>query len=318
MKIFLNIVFLIVGLIFLIKGADMFVGGSSNIAKKLKISPFIIGLTIVSFGTSAPELSVSLASAISGSADISVGNIVGSNIFNILMVLGFSAIFMPIVIKPGMIKKEFPFLLMVMVILLAVSFDVFLGGPLNIISRGEGFVFLILLGLYLYILIASGKKNEEEIEISDEPLAKSIIFFILGLALVVAGGEFVTSTSKFLAMSLGMSETLVGLTIVALGTSLPELMTSIMAAKKGENEIAIGNVIGSNIFNVLLILGLTSVITPLAINNLVLIDMVIMTVVSFIAFLFAFTKNKITKKEGILLILLYIGYTTYIVLRNYL
>ena len=319
LKIFLNVLFLILGLGFLIKGADWFVGGSSSIAKRLKISPFIIGLTIVSFGTSAPELSVSLASAISGSADISVGNIIGSNLFNFLMVLGFSAIFVPIIVDKSVIKREFPFLLMTMAVLLAFSFDVFLGDSVNIIGRGEGIVLVLLLILYVAILIKSGNKEEFKEEIlTEQPLWQAIVFFVIGLGLVVFGGECVTQTSKFLAMKMGMSETLVGLTIVALGTSLPELMTSIIAAKKGENDIALGNVLGSIVFNVLMILGLTSIITPLAINNLVLIDMVIMMIVGIIVYLFAATKKGISRLEGAILILIYVGYVTYIVLRNYL
>ncbi len=327
MRLFLNIVFLLVGLFLLIKGADFFVSGSSSIAKKLKISPLIIGLTIVAFGTSAPELSVSISSALSGSADIAVGNVIGSNIFNLLMVLGVSAVMAPIVIKPSMLRKEFPFLLMLSVILLAMSFDVALNkSDLNFITRGEGIILVILFILYIYIIIRSAKKEhaaevdseESAVEEISMPIWKAILLFLFGLGLIVFGGECVTSTSKYLAMSMGMSETLVGLTIVALGTSLPELVTSIVAAKKGENELALGNVIGSNIFNFVAILGITAIVRPLGINSLSLIDMVIMTLITFITFIFASTKNSISRKEGFTLLVLYAGYMTYIILRNYL
>lgn len=314
----LNIVFLIVGLLFLIKGSDIFVEGSVGIAKKFKISSFIIGLTIVSFGTSAPELSVSLASAISGSSDISVGNIIGSNIFNILVVLGFSAVFVPISVKSETLKKEFPFLLMISIIFLIFIMDNFLGGGNNLLSRGEGIVLIILLILYLFILIKTSKPSLEQEDETIIPVWKSILFFLIGLALVVTGGEFVTSTSRFLAIKIGMSETLVGLTVVALGTSLPELVTSIVAAKKGENEIALGNVIGSNIFNILLILGLTSSILPLSINNMVIIDSIILLGATILVHFFSTTKKGISRIEGLTLLLIYAGYLVYIILRNYL
>lgn len=328
---FLNSLFLIIGIFLLIKGADLFVASSSSIAKKLKISPLIIGLTIVSFGTSAPELAVSVAGALSatgGTADIALGNVVGSNLMNLLVVLGLSAVIIPITVKKSITKKEFPFLILISVVLVFFSFDVLLNGATrNAILRGEALVLLCFLGVFLFSIIKGAKNESKEIsegeEIKEMKLKTSLILLVVGLAGIVVGAEFVTTpattiaTKVALAMKLDESlvTTLVGLTVVAIGTSLPELVTSVMAAKKGQNEIALGNVIGSNIFNILFILGVSGVITPLGMNGAVLFDMIVMVVATILVFIFCITGHKITRKEGSILLIFYLCYLIFIIAR---
>ncbi len=334
----LNVFMLIVGVFILIKGADIFVASSSSIAKKLKISSLVIGLTVVSFGTSAPELAVSLSASITApvgaTADIAMGNVVGSNIMNILVVLGLSCIITPLVISKGINKREMPFLILSTLVLVAFSFDILLDSSLsNAIVRGEGIVLMFLLILFVIISIRGAKQDvlngdiliEEEVEQKVMKTKTSIILLILGLAGVIGGGVLVTNGASALAtkaaLGLGLEEslvtTLVGLTVVAVGTSLPELVTSVIAAKKGENDIAVGNVIGSNIFNTLFIVGASSTVTKLGINNEVLVDIIIMTVVTFILMIFS-RKGKLGKKVGILFLCLYALYLTYIILRVFI
>lgn len=344
MTIFLNFLFLIIGIILLIKGADFFVDSSSSIARKLKIPGIIIGLTIVSFGTSAPELAVSVSASIQANlagttADIAMGNVVGSNLFNILVVLGVSSILTPTIVSKNILRKEFPFLIMTTIILALFSLDTVLGnGNKNVIVRGEGLTLMLMLVLFLYILVSTTLKEQRELTFEEEidkiivhsdeniktmKTSISILFLIIGLAGIIIGAEFVTTPAKFLATkfatSIGvdpsMATTLVGLTVVALGTSLPELVTSIVAAKKGENDIALGNVIGSNIFNTVLIVGAAGSICNLGINNAVVIDIVIMLAITSIVFVIAITKNNISKKEGFFLLGIYFVYLVYIILR---
>ncbi len=337
---FLNIVFLIIGIVLLVEGADFFVSGASSIAKKLKISALVIGLTVVSFGTSAPELAVSLSSSIKGESGIALGNVVGSNIMNLLVVLGFSSVIAPIAVKKSICKREFPFLIASTSLLIIFSLDNFFSGYTgieNILSRGECLIFVCGIVLFCYISIVMAKKdaqvelsdalsNQEEApkqeEIKDIPVWKAIISLVLGLAGIVVGAEFVTTPATSIATSLGLAANLdkkmvtnvVGLTVVAIGTSLPELVTSIMAAKKGENEIAIGNVVGSNIFNILFICGLCGVITPLTMTNDIITDMILSLGATLLVF-FVCRKGKITKKNGGILIGVYVLYLTYILLR---
>lgn len=336
-EVVLKIVLLIVGIVILVKGADFFVGASSSIAKKMHISPLVIGLTIVAFGTSAPELAVSLVSAITcepgQTADIAMGNIVGSNIANIGLVLGLSALITPIAVKKGVCKKQFPFLIITSLLLLIFSFDVFLNGSAsNQIVRAEGIVFVLLIVYFVISEIKDAKTKdptealeEEPEEIKEMSVPVSIILLLVGLAGIVLGAEFVTNGAKSLAINIGVAAnvdeslmtTLVGLTVVALGTSLPELMTSLVAAKKGQNEIAIGNVIGSNIFNILFVVGLSSVITPLGINDSILYDSIIMMGITILLFVICL-KGKISRKSGGILLGLYLIYIVYIVLRVFL
>lgn len=373
LQIVLYAVLIIGGMFCLIKGADAFVSGASGIAQKLKVPAIIIGLTIVSIGTSLPEASVSISSAIQGSADISIGNIVGSNMFNLLIVLGISIAFVPIILNRKLIFKDFVLMLVSGALLLI--FALFgTSGNAHILSRIEcGILFAIFIGYIVYSiyearqanklatasesttetaittasesengsetketaensekttnLSAKNAENSTKTEIAESnantaeagevSTSKNILLLILGLVGIVLGGDFVVFGAQNFAIQVGMSEILVGLTIVAIGTSLPELVTSIVAAKKGEKDIALGNVIGSNIFNVLFILGLSGLITPLAVSASALIDIIIMVVV-FVAFLvFAIFAKKLPRYLGCTMIGLYVAYLTYIILRDF-
>ena len=333
MAIFLNVLFLILGMVLLIKGADFFVSGASAVAKKLKVPSMFIGLTIVALGTSLPELSVSITSAISGSIDMSVGNIVGSNLFNMLFILGIIAIFSPVPMSASSKKIDLPFLIAVTGALMLFSLDVFLNGESkNILSRTESILFLIFLILYLYILISNAnrkrkrlKKQElylgiKESEQQTEKQLKAwqiILYLFLGLAAVVFGGECVSSTAQFLAIKMGMSEALVGLTIVAVGTSLPELVTSVVAAKKKENDLALGNVIGSSIMNISLILGSVGLIAQAPISIEIVTDIAILFVTTIIFVVACARKDNISKREGFVLFFIYIAYVVFTIVRNY-
>lgn len=313
--IFLNIFLLIIGMLFLIKGADFFVDGSASIARKLKIPSLVIGLTLVSMGTSAPEASVSISSSIKGLSDISLGNIIGSNIFNVLVVMGVSLLFVKISVSKQTMMFEFPFVILITGLLGLFCYVISPGT----ISRIEGIILLVLFVGYLAFIIVRALKNKEETEDlpKEIPVWKSIIFVVIGLAGVIFGGNWVVSSSSFIAKQLGMSDALVGLTIVAIGTSLPELVTSFVAAKKGENDIALGNVLGSNIFNILFVLGMASTILPMEIKENVLVDLIVCIGITIIAFLFCIKSKELVRWNGIVFIVLYCLYFTYIILRNY-
>lgn len=337
MTIFLNIVFLIIGMVLLIKGADFFVSGASSVAKRLKVPSMFIGLTIVALGTSLPELSVSVTSAFSNSIDMSVGNIVGSNLLNMLFILGIVACFKSIKLDKSTAKIDLPFLIAITGCLTLFALDTILDSSnSNLISRTESIIFLVLLFLYTYILIFNANRTRKrkirqaiylsKQDIIDQPKEKEekilkvwqiILCLVFGLCAVVFGGECVSTTAKYLAIQIGMSEALVGLTVVALGTSLPELVTSIVAAKKGENDLALGNVIGSNIMNISLILGLVSLIAQAPISMTILTDIIILFVCTIIFAICCFTKNKVGKFSGVLLLSLYILYLTFAIVRNY-
>lgn len=320
-KMIVSFILLIIGFVLLVKGADFFVEGSSTIAKYLKIPSIIIGLTIVAMGTSAPEAAVSIIAGINGSNDIAVSNVLGSNIFNLLVVVGISAIIKPITIQNQIIKKEYPFMLMATIVLIVMSFDVVLGNGLsNILTRSEAIVLLIFMCVFMYSIISSALQSRkeavtEEVEKPKHSMILSIVFTLGGLAGIIIGGQFVVDSAEKIALGFGMSETLVGLTIVAIGTSLPELVTSIVAAKKGESDIAIGNVVGSNIFNILFVLAVSAVITPMGINMLCLTDMLILIAASLFAYVFCITKNKVNRVEGIILTVTYVVYLVYAIIR---
>lgn len=338
MTIFLNILFLVIGMVLLIKGADFFVGGASAVAKRLKVPSIFIGLTIVALGTSLPELSVSIASAISGNIDMSVGNVVGSNMFNMLVVLGSVAVFAPIAMNKSTNKIDFPFMIAITGVFVLFGFDKFLNAAdENILSRSESIIFIVLLTLYISILIFNANrtrkrklkqekylqsknveiKPNEETEIKDMPIWKIVLYLVLGLSAVVFGGECVATTAEYLAILMGMSEALVGLTIVAFGTSLPELVTSVVAAKKGENDLALGNVVGSNIINISLILGTVGLISQAPVSTEILTDMVILLSSTVIFVICCVQRAKISKWEGILFIGMYVAYLAFAIIRNY-
>lgn len=316
-------IFLIIGFILLIKGADFFVEGTSSMAKKFNVPSMIIGLTIVAMGTSAPEAAVSIVSSLAGQNDISVANVVGSNFFNILVVLGISSILSTLPVKKNTIKKDTPLLIISCILLLLFSLN-------SNISRIEGIAFLICFAYFLVITIKSAKDTdnefvteaattaeaEAELEmIKDMSIFKTILISAIGIIGIIWGGDMVVDCATKIATSLGMSANLIGLTIVAVGTSLPELVTSVVATKKGETEIAIGNIIGSNIFNILLIIGLASTITPLTISRFSLIDIIFMTIITVLLYLFIKKSNSLKKVHGYIFILLYIGYMTYTIMR---
>lgn len=308
----MSFILLLVGFIFLIKGADYFVEGSSNIAKKFKISPMIIGLTIVAMGTSMPELSVSVTSSLIGKNDMSLANVVGSNMFNILMALGVSSLIINLPIKKDSIKFDIPFLIGIGISLLLMLFDLKL-------SIFEG---LILIGIFIFYLWKTLKpilkkkdKDIKENEEKNKSIFKMIVISLVGIIGIIIGGDMVVDNASKIAEIFGMSQNLIGLTIVAVGTSLPEFVTSIMAIKKGENEIAIGNVVGSNIFNILLILGVSSVVNPLMVNIVGLIDVLFMIVSSILLYLFVRKNKNLNRYQGITFILLYVGYIIYTIIR---
>ncbi|MHC1750004.1 MAG: calcium/sodium antiporter [Cellulosilyticaceae bacterium] len=310
-----------IGFLLLIKGADFFVEGASSIAKMLRIPSLIIGLTIVAFGTSAPEAAVSITSALQGQNDIAIGNIVGSNIFNLLFVAGVAAFISPLKVKTSIIAKEFPFMILSSVVLLVLSQDVnFQGATSNSLTRADGIMLLVLFGIFMYYLIElalNARKNElSEEDVKVLSTSKSIMYSIGGIIGIVIGGKLVVDAASSIAITWGMSENLVGLTIVAVGTSLPELVTSIVAARKGQSDIALGNVIGSNIFNVFFILGISALIHPISVNGLVLVDMLFMLIVTVVAYVFAITKKKVNKVEGTILSVTYILYMIFIIMRN--
>ena len=326
MSIFLNILLLIIGFVGLIKGADFFVDGSSALARIFKVPGVIIGLTIVAMGTSAPELAVSTSAAIQGANEIALNNVVGSNIFNLLGVLGVCALICPIPIEKTIIKRDFPFSILITVGLFIVTgfglfsgFDFLHTGMLEnigMISRTVGIVLLIVFVGYICTLIFLAKKNKitKDDDGKDMPVWKCILLIVVGLAFIIIGGQLVVENAKGIAAALGMSETLIGLTIVAIGTSLPELVTSIVASRKGENGLAVGNVVGSNIFNILFILGVSATIHPIAVNYASVIDLLILIVVSAVTLIFSLTK-KISRIEGAAMILMYAATVIFAIVR---
>jgi cation:H+ antiporter len=304
-------ILLLVGFVLLIKGADFFVDGASSIAGKLKVPSLIIGLTVVSIGTSLPEAAVSISASLSGSNSISLGNVIGSNVFNLLMVVGVSSMILPIITDKDILKRDMPFNIGITIALLVMLLD----GDL---SRLDAAILLIVLAAYMVILIRSALKNRLE---GDNPKVyswlKSIILSVVGAAAIIGGGNLVVESAKTIALNLGMGETLVGLTIVAIGTSLPELVTSVVAARKGDSGIAMGNVVGSCIFNILFILGMAGVISPMTADASFFIDTAILIAISQLMLLFAFTKKKTDRVEGAICVLIYIAYTAYIIMRAF-
>lgn len=311
----LDIILLLVGFVILIRGADIFVNGSSNVAKRLNVSPLIIGLTIVALGTSAPEAAVSISAGIAGSNEIAVSNIVGSNMLNLLLIVGVCAIIKNLKVDEIIIKREFPLsLLSTFVLWFMISNVIDVEGSNGIITRSEGLILLSFFGIFAYANLMSALKDKKKLTEKEKEenkkisLLKNIILLLAGLALVVFGGDMVVDNASSIAIAIGISETLVGLTIVSIGTSLPELVTSIVATTKGENDIAIGNVIGSNIFNILFILGTSALVTPLVVNAQLIKYTVILIAISIIGYIFAITGKKIGRKEGICMVIMFIMY----------
>ncbi len=326
----INFLILIIGFVILIKGADLFVDGSSGLAKNFKVPGVIIGLTIVALGTSAPELAVSTSAALSGSNEIALSNVVGSNIFNLLSVLGICAIIHPIPVDSGILKRDFPLSIIATIVVMLLtggiallsgnsagdSFAISMSDNVGMVSRITGALLIAAFIIYIIILIADARKHpENETQNELTPIWKCSLFIIAGLLLIVAGGQAVVYSAKAIARAFGMTETLIGLTIVAVGTSLPELVTSIVAAKKGETGLAVGNAVGSNIFNLLLILGVSSVIHPVAVNLASVYDICILIAISIVTYIFSITKKNINRIEGTVMVLLYVADVVFAIIR---
>lgn len=318
----LAILFLVIGFVFLVKGADIFVEGSSSIAKKFKVPSIIIGLTIVAMGTSLPEAAVSVTASIANKNALAVSNVIGSNIFNLMMVIGVCAIMTPVAVNKATLKRDFPFSVICAILLLILGVI----GPMSL-GHADGVIFLILFAGFIGLMIRSAMKASkegnaiasEEIEAAEEiqimPVWKSLLFIIIGAVGIILGGDVVVDSASNIAAKFGMSQTLIGLTIVSVGTSLPELVTSIVAARKNEVDMALGNAIGSNVFNILFVLGIAGAISPMAFLNENVIDIVILLVFSLIVWLFAWTKKEIKRGEGLIMVLLYVLYVVYICMR---
>lgn len=307
-------VVLVVSFAALIKGADFFVEGASSLAKKLGVPSIIIGLTVVAMGTSAPEAAVSISAATTGNNGIALGNVIGSNLFNLLVVLGVCMLITKLPTQKETLTRDYPWNLIATV---AVVLFIVLFGDSQI-TRLEGVALLVLFVSYMGYIIYKTLKNRQtadDEEIAEISLVKSLVFLLGGLALVIVGGDLVVDSATAIAKSWGATDKLVGLTIVAMGTSLPELVTSIVAAKKGESEMAIGNVIGSNLFNLLFILGMTSAIMPVAATLLV--DSIFLLAVTAMMFIFSATGNRLQKAEGVVALLCYGGYLAYTIIREF-
>lgn len=311
-SIIIQILLLLVGFVFLIKGSDFFVDGASSIASLLKIPTIIVGLTIVAFGTSAPEAAVSITSSLTGSNAMAVSNVIGSNIFNMLMVIGIAALLSELLMEKKVLDFDLPFLVGITIlwtVFIIIGWD---------ITNIEGIILLLIMVAYIAYLVYSTRKSggAKEVEKPKFTLPKSILFILVGLAGIILGGDLVVDSASAIAIAFGMSETLVGLTIVAIGTSLPELVTSLTALKKGENQLVIGNVIGSNIFNILFVLGASSAISSIPLDSSMLIDVLFMLFITILCFIFGKTQDKYDKKEGAILVLLFIGYMAFAIMRN--
>lgn len=319
---------LVVGFVLLIKGADFFVEGSSNVAKKLKVPSIIIGLTIVAMGTSLPETAVSVTASIAHNNELAISNVVGSNIFNLMFVIGVCLMLAPIFVHKDTIRRDIPLSILCAVVLLACGIAG-IGDTFGMtLGHLDGILFLILFAGYIGLMLKSAlsarsqeqkeewkeyEEAEEELELLSLP--KSLLFIVGGAIAIAIGGDLTVDSASRIAIDLGMTQTLVGLTIVSIGTSLPELVTSIVAARKNEVDMAVGNAVGSNIFNILMVLGIASSISPMAIIRENVIDILVLIGFSFVVWVFAATKRKISAKEGIVMVLLYLVYAVYIVMR---
>lgn len=306
MEMMLQMLILAVGFAMLVKGAEWFVDGSSSVAARLGISQLVIGLTIVAMGTSAPEAAVSIVAALNGNADITIGNIVGSNILNILIILGISSLIVPVAVAKATIEFDIPVMLAVTVLLLLFGYD-------GVISLKEGIVFWVIFAIYLvYLFISSKNNSEDNAYIKEISFIKALVFAVVGLCLIILGSKLTVNAATVIAKGIGISERFIGLTIVALGTSLPELFTSVLAAKKGNADIAIGNIVGSNIFNILFIVGASAIITPVNFATSFRIDTVIAVLAGIMLLVCSIPRGKIGKKTGVLMLLSYAGYFCYL------
>lgn len=318
------VILLIIGFAFLVKGADAFVEGCSSIAKRFQVPSLIIGMTIVAMGTSLPETAVSITASVTGNNALAISNAVGSNIFNLMIVVGVCAILTPVAVRKETLKIDFPFSIVCAVLLLV------LGAIGMTLGHVDGALFIVLFVIFILYMIKSAqnsRKDNKDMDVEEAeyaleaeeiqimPVPKSIIFIVLGCAAIALGSDWVVDGATTIAEAMGVSQTLIGLTVVAFGTSLPELATSIMAAKKNEVDMALGNAIGSNIFNILMVLGIAAAISPMAFITENIIDIVILIALSAIVWIMAWTKHELSKKEGWVMAILYAVYVVYICMR---
>lgn len=314
----IDILLLIVGFVALLFGADKLVDAASGLAARFGIPNIVIGLTIVAFGTSAPELVVNVIAAVNDNTEMVLGNVLGSNIFNVLGILGISAIIYPLAVKSNTTWYEIPLSLLAAVVVLVITADVFLGeSTQNIISRSDAILLLLFFAIFLVYNIAVSKNeiSNEKTEIKQQKTGTAILFILIGLAGLAIGGHLIVQSATFIAQFFGLSERIIGLTIVSIGTSLPELATSIVAVRKKNVDIAIGNVVGSNIFNIFFVLGVSAVVTPVAVASVSYVDIAVNIFAGILLFLFVFTGKyrRIDRWEGVVLVSLYMGYLVYLI-----
>ena len=303
-------ILLIIGFFLLVKGADYFVEGSSAIARLLKVPSVVIGLTIVAMGTSAPEAAVSITAGLAGSNELALSNVIGSNLFNLVLIVGICALIKPFIVDQSIMKRDFPIAILSSVLLLFFIRDDYL-------SRAEGLILLLLMAAYLVMTVISAIRNPIIINDMDRslPMHTSLIYIGLGLAAIIIGGDLVVDNACRIAATFGLSETLIGLTIVAIGTSLPELVTSITASRKGESGLALGNVVGSNIFNIMFILGMSSTVHPIASDAVAFTDILILIALTLIIYIFCKLRRQMGRFMGSACAAAYLIYSVYIVLR---
>ena len=313
----IQVILLVVGFIVLIKGADIFVDGASSIALNLKLSKMLIGLTIVAFGTSAPEFAVSVKSIISNNSDMLLGNVIGSNILNILLIIGVCSLIRPICVKNNTIKKEIPIVMLISGLLFFLVKDDLFINNINEVSRNDGFIILLFFTIFIYYLISimRNKPNDKDTEMAKFGIGKSILFTIFGIVCIIIGSNVVVDSASKIATILGVSQRMIALTVVALGTSLPELVTSIVSIRKDEQEILVGNIVGSNIFNVGIVLGIpVALFGGVPAMGFKTVDLIVMIVSAILLFIFSLNDRKIDKFEGILMLLIFITYYTFVII----
>ncbi|MBO5246725.1 MAG: calcium/sodium antiporter [Eubacterium sp.] len=310
MHMLIELVLLVLGFVMLIKGADIFVEGAAGIATKFGIPQLVIGLTIVAMGTSAPEAAVSITAAFKGNADITIGNVVGSNILNILVILGITAVIVAVAVQQSTIRYEIPFVILVTVVLLV------MGAMDGSVGRLDGVVLWVLFLIYLGYLFMMAKKNKEEEETQkQEPVWKLLLFVVVGIALIIIGADVSVDAASEIARVIGLSERFIGLTIVALGTSLPELCTSVVAAKKGKADLAIGNIVGSNIFNILFVVGTTALIVPVPFNPEFIVDTAVAVIATVLLWACVVRQKKLTRPAGVIMLVGYVAYFAYLMMK---
>lgn len=310
MHMLIELVLLVVGFVMLIKGADIFVEGAAGIAAKFGIPQLVIGLTIVAMGTSAPEAAVSIAAALKGTADITIGNVVGSNIMNILVILGVTSVIVAIAVQASTVRYEIPFVILVSIILLVMGA---LDGKIGRVDGAVLWLLFIVYFVYLFLMAKHGTAEDEEI--TDAPVWKLLLFVIIGIVLIVVGADVSVDAASEIARVIGLSERFIGLTIVAFGTSLPELCTSVVAAKKGKADLAIGNIVGSNIFNILFVVGTTALIIPVPFNPAFVIDSTVAIAAAVLLWICVVKNKRLTRPGGVVMLAGYVGYFAYLMMK---